>query len=230
MAFRDALYEQYASTFKGRQNAPSRAWWEHKYVPLLAGLPSDARILEIGCGAGELLSFLIAKGFRNTRGIDISAEQVALARSRGVEAEVGDAFELKGSYEAIIAVDVLEHFTRDELLRLAPLLFTALQPGGRLLIQTANGAGLFPRQVIYGDLTHMTIFTSDSLAQLLRPCGFADLSFYETGPIPLRVTGRLNVALWQVTKLLANAVRQIETGKSQRIWTENFICLAHRPG
>jgi hypothetical protein len=76
----------------------------------------------------------------------------------------------------------------------------------------------------------VTIFTSDSLAQLLRPCGFADLMFYETGPIPLRVRGRLNVALWHVTKLLANAVRRIETGKSQRIWTENFICLAYRPG
>ena len=112
---------------------------------------------------------------------------------------------------------------------LAPLLFAALRPGGRLLVQTANGAGLFPSQVIYGDLTHVTIFSPQSLAQLLRSAGFSDLAFYETGPIPLRLRGRLDVALWSAIKLLANAVRSIETGKRQAIWTENFICLARKP-
>jgi SAM-dependent methyltransferase len=230
MAFRDALYEQYASTFKGPRDPPSRAWWEHKYLPLLGDLPRDAPVLEIGCGTGELLAFLQARGFTNAHGIDISPEQVVLARARGVDAEVGDALQISGSYGLIIAVDVLEHFTRDELLRLARVLYEALQPGGRLLIQTANGAGLFPRQVIYGDLTHMTIFTPESLAQLLKSSGFADLSFYETGPVPLRLRGKLNVLAWQLIKGAANIVRGIETGKSQAIWTENFICVARKPG
>ena len=212
---------------------PSLAWWDHKYLPLLADVERTAPMLEVGCGAGELLAYLRERGFSNVVGIDVSDEQVAVARGRGVRAELADAFEhlrsLDCTQEVILAVDVLEHHTRDELMGLAPLLFAALRPGGRLLVQTANGAGLFPSQVIYGDLTHVTIFSPQSLAQLLRSAGFSDLAFYETGPIPLRLRGRLDVALWSAIKLLASAVRSIETGKRQAIWTENFICLARKP-
>jgi hypothetical protein len=52
---------------------------------------------------------------------------------------------------------------------------------------------------------------------------------YEAGPIPIRLRGKLDVALWSAVKLAANAVRRIETGKRQSIWTENFICLARKP-
>ena len=232
VAFRDTLYRRYVSTFKATTSQASHDWWRAKYLPLLHGLAADAPILDIGCGGGELLAFLAQHGFTNARGVDISAEQVALAQGRGVDATVADVFDsLRGgaAFGAVIAVDVFEHLTRDELVRLAPLLFEALVPGGRLLIQTANGAGLFPRQVIYGDLTHLTIFTPESLVQLLRPCGFTDLRFYETGPIPIRLRGRLNVAAWRMLKVLANAARRIETGKRQSIWTENFLCLAFKP-
>jgi SAM-dependent methyltransferase len=234
--FRRELYRRYVSRFKleTRLNAePSVAWWDHKYLPLLEGLERGAPILELGCGAGELLAYLERRGFSHAMGIDISSEQVELARGRGVHAEVVDALDFLGSaedsYDAIVAVDLLEHLSRDELVRLAPLIFGALQPGGRLLVQTANGAGLFPHQVIYGDLTHMTIFTPQSLAQLLRVSGFVDLCFYETGPVPIRLRGKINLALWQAIKAVANAVRSIETGKRQAIWTENFICLARKP-
>ena len=233
--FRAALYSRYVSGFKGEANLDgdvSFAWWDHKYLPLLDDLERSAPVLEIGCGAGGLLAYLERRGFSHAQGIDISAEQVARARQRGVNAEVGDVFEFlqrhQGGFAVILAVDVLEHFARDELIRLAPLLHTALKPGGRLLVQTANGAGLFPRQVIYGDLTHMTIFTPESLAQLLRPNGFVDFGFYETGPIPIRLRGKLDVALWAGLKAIANVVRSVETGKRQAIWTENFICRAFK--
>jgi len=234
--FRRELYRRYVSAFKQdtRLNGePSVAWWDHKYLPLFQGLEPTAPILEVGCGAGELLAYLGRRGFSHAIGIDISAEQVELARRRGVRADVVDAFDFLrnpvDAFGAILAVDVLEHLTRDELVRLGPLLFRALLPGGRLMVQTANGAGLFPHQVIYGDLTHMTIFTPQSLAQLLRTSGFIDLSFYETGPAPIRLRGKLDVALWSAIKAVANTVRTIETGKRQAIWTENFICLARRP-
>jgi SAM-dependent methyltransferase len=209
--FRTALYDRYVSTFKSGVclNAePSFAWWDHKYLPLLDDLDRAAPILEIGCGGGGLLLYLERRGFSHAAGIDISGEQVELARQRGVRAEVGDVLESlagqAGALEAILAVDVFEHFSRDELVRMAPLLYAALRPGGRLLVQTANGAGLF------------------------RASGFVDLTFYETGPIPIRLRGKVDVALWSAIKALASAVRHIETGKRQTIWTENFICVARK--
>ena len=233
--FRGRLYERYVSTFKAEHSAGadgSAAWWDHKFLPLLDDLDRSAPILDVGCGGGGLLVYLGRRGFSHATGIDISAEQVAIAQQRGVAATVADAFEFLAQhadhFQAIVAVDVLEHFTRDELFHLAPLLSAALRPGGRLLVQTANGAGLFPGQVIYGGLTHMTIFTPQTLAQLLRPHGFDAFTFSETGPIPLRLRGRLDVAMWGAIKAAVNLVRYVETGKRQAIWTENFICRAFK--
>jgi 2-polyprenyl-3-methyl-5-hydroxy-6-metoxy-1,4-benzoquinol methylase len=234
--WRAQFYRGYVSTFKSAPDLsvePSFVWWDHKYLPLLADLDREAPILEIGCGGGGLLAYLGRRGFSHASGIDISAEQVELARRRGVRAELADALaylrERSLSFDAVLAVDVLEHLSRDELVTLSELLATALRPRGRLVVQTANGAGLFPRQVIYGDLTHLTIFTPESLGQLLRGAGFQDLTFYETGPIPIRLRGKLDTVLWGAIKRVANTVRSIETGKRQAIWTENFICRAFKP-
>jgi SAM-dependent methyltransferase len=235
--FRATLYRGYVSTFKSAPDLsiePPFVWWDHKYLPLLAGVARDAPILEIGCGSGGLLAYLERRGFSNASGIDISAEQVELARRRGVRVEQADALaylrDHLSEFDVILAVDVLEHFCRGELVELGPGLARALRPGGRLVVQTANAAGLFPRQVIYGDLTHLTIFTPESLGQLLRGAGFDHLTFYETGPIPIRLRGKVDTLLWAGIKRVANAIREIETGKRQAIWTENFICRAFKPG
>ena len=234
--FRDALYRRYVSTFKGEPGGhgdASVAWWDHKYLPLLDDLDRAAPLLEVGCGDGQLLAYWQRRGFSHAQGIDISAEQIALARQRGVRAECADVFDWlpahPDAFAALVAVDVFEHFTRDELLRLVPLVYAALRPGGRLLLQTANGAGLFPGQVIFGDLTHLSVLTPASLGQLLRPFGFTDLRFYETGPVPIRLRGKLDLALWRAITFAASTIRRIETGKRQTIWTENVICVAREP-
>lgn len=238
--FRENFYTHYVSKFKGMNPPLSQAtllsyftWCEYKFLPLFAGLPATAVILEAGCGPGYILEFLARHGFTQVQGIDISAEQVALARQRGYQAEVADIFpyldQHPDTFAAILALDFVEHFHKEELLKLAAHLFQALQPGGRLILQTPNGAGLFPRQIIYGDLTHLTIFTPNSLQQLLRQAGFQEFRFLETGPVPKDLTGRLRVGLWRVIKWTANTIRRIETGKTQAIWTENMICYCVKP-
>jgi hypothetical protein len=107
---------------------------------------------------------------------------------------------------------------------LAKLLYNALEDRGILIIQTPNGQGLFLHQVIYGDLTHLTVFTPESLRQLFSLAGFADFRFQETGPVGKNLYGKIRLILWKVIKKLANGIRKIETGKSQEIWTENMIC------
>src|SRR6266516_2264173 len=130
--FRAALYGRYVSGFKAEAKLDghvSFAWWDHKYLPLLDDLERSAPVLEIGCGAGGLLAYLGRRGFSHAMGIDISAEQIELAQKRGIWAEEADAFDFLGSaqrgFAAILAVDVFEHFSRNELLRLAPLLYAA---------------------------------------------------------------------------------------------------------
>jgi len=238
--FRQTLYDHYVSRFTGKESqlrADSLlsylTWSEYKFAPLLEGLEPDSTILELGCGPGYMLEFLKRCGFRQVKGIDVSREQVQLARSRGSNAEVTDVFEyLNGRHEAIdaiIALDFIEHFHKEELIALMPLVLESLKKDGRLILQTPNGEGLFPRQIIYGDLTHLTILTPSSLQQLLEEVGFHDFRFYETGPVPKNMMGKLRLLLWQMIKFAANSVRKIEAGTSQAIWTDNMICCCSKP-
>ncbi len=238
--FRKELYRRYITTFKTVQPQIDDsalqsywAWCEHKYLPLLDGLDRNDSILELGCGPGYMMQFLKRHGFSKVEGIDISEEQIRIATSRGLNAKVADAFEYLQSSErtfnAIIAIDFVEHFTKEELIRLFPSIHRALKEGGMLIIQTVNGQGIFPHQVIYGDLTHLTIFTPASLGQILRFAGFDEIKFQETGPVPENIKDKIRVILWKLIKLVANTVRRIEAGKTQEVWTENIICCCRKP-
>lgn len=236
--FRGELYERYVSTFKGRAERSVEqdltgffAWCDYKYLPLLDDIPRDGAVLELGCGPGNMMTYLKDKGFERVEGIDISAEQVEIASRAGLQATAADVFEhLDGSrrWRALLALDFVEHFSKDELMRLVPAMRRSLEPGGVLILQTPNGSGLFPHQIVYGDLTHMTIFTPESLRQLLRLHGLGDFRFSETGPAPKDLKGRLRLAAWRCIRGAANLVRAIETGKTQEVWTENLICRCRR--
>lgn len=237
--FRMALYDRYVSTFKGVESELSAyalssyfAWCEYKFLPLLEGIGHDGLLLEVGCGPGYMLEFLKRCGFTEVHGIDISREQIQRATNRGCDAEVADVFEyLNGkpdTFDAILALDFIEHFHKEELTVLMPLLQKSLKQGGRLILQTPNGEGLFPHHVIYGDLTHLTILTPSSLQQLLRQAGFQGFHFHETGPAPKNLGGRLRLLLWHLIRFIASTIRRIETGQSQALWTENMICCCYK--
>jgi O-antigen chain-terminating methyltransferase len=181
-----------------------------------------------------MLELLARLGFTRVEGIDVSPEQIELAARRGLAARVAGVFDhlaaSEAAYAAILGFDFIEHFDREELLNLASAIHRALAPGGRLILRTPNGAGLLPHQVIYGDLTHLTVFTPGSLEQLLRWAGFTGFRFAETGPVPAGFRGRARVLGWYLVKLVANAVRMLEAGKRQALWTENMICCCRKPG
>jgi SAM-dependent methyltransferase len=72
----------------------------------------DARILDIGCSTGALLSVFKSRGYRNLLGLDPSSSCVEVAtRLYGVPAVAGDisGFRGEGTYDLIILSAVLEH-------------------------------------------------------------------------------------------------------------------------
>lgn len=236
--FRTQFYDRYVSAFKSstsllNDHALGRyhAWCDHKFGPLIEGMARDSRVLEVGCGPGYLLSWLLKLGFSSVEGIDVSAEQIEVAVERGTNARVADVFDClktKHSYDLIIAIDFFEHFSREELLLLCESLSNALAPGGTLLIQTPNGAGLLPGKIITGDITHMTILSPGSLAQLLQCYPFEQIEFRESGPVPVGLKGRIRILAWRAITFVASWIRRIETGRSHEIWTENMICSCRK--
>jgi 2-polyprenyl-3-methyl-5-hydroxy-6-metoxy-1,4-benzoquinol methylase len=237
--FRAHLYSQYVTKFTRVDAQPSDkdlsaywVWCRYKYLPLLKELQYNDSILEIGCGPGYFLEFLRMVGFMNVKGIDISEEQITIASAKKLDVEKANIYDYlqnkKEFFNAIIAIDILEHFTKDELLNIVKFLYNSLKTGGILIIQTPNGQGLFPNQIIYGDLTHLTIFNPGSLQQLLLLYGFHNIKFVETGPVGKDIKGKVRLVLWKFIKFIINAIRMIETSKSQEIWTENMICYCQK--
>ena len=96
--------------------------------------PGD-RILDLGCGDGQLTQRLAAAGAKVT-GADLSPEMVAAARARGMDAHVANAEELPfadASFDAVFSNAAL-HWVRDHD-AMAAQVFRVLAPGGRFVAE-----------------------------------------------------------------------------------------------
>ncbi len=238
--FRKELYEKYVSTFKDHvaadnlhiENKSVWKWYDHKYLPKIKEYNSEAAILDIGCGNGNFLDYLRDNGYKNSYGIDISDEQIQIAKSKGLSASTEDLFSFLEStdkkFDIICAMDLVEHLHKEENMKLFKLVYEHLNSGGMFLIHTPNGGGLFSQSVVYGDFTHSTIFTPSSLLQVLSLYGFKNLLFDEAGPVAKNISGAIRLFFWNLIKGASNLVRIIERNKPQKIWTQDFICFAFK--
>jgi SAM-dependent methyltransferase len=105
-------------------------------VDVLAPQPGE-RILDLGCGDGGLTERIAAHGVAVV-GVDSSAEMVAVARRRGLDARVidGQRLPFDGEFDAVFTNAAL-HWMPDLPLVLAGV-HRALRPGGRFVGEFAG--------------------------------------------------------------------------------------------
>lgn len=239
--YRDHLFRAYVSTHLGTYRPVTRATLERDRRMFAAlyrrFLPSSrqAGILEVGCGSGSFLFFLRSEGYQNVRGIDIAEEQVALARGLGFEAvEVADALTYltahPAAYDLVVALDVIEHFTKDEVFAFLDSVQEALRPGGRLLLRTPNADSPYHSWIRYADFTHEVAFTPLSIRQVLRATGFTGI---EVVPLEPYVHGPASAArwvLWQAFKQLIKLYLLVEQGvPGSGVFTANLCAVGCKP-
>jgi len=236
--FKDGFYDTYSSTHlqhrkpkptleSFRAKAPT---WHRTFDDLL---PPDrhSRILDIGCGSGNLVWWLQSVGYETAEGIDTSAELVSIAQDLGVpnirQARMEE--HLRGhvdQYDVIILRDVLEHFPPEEVVDILCQCRDALRPLGRVVLQVPNADSPTFGHVRYGDFTHELAFTAVSLTQLFNRIGLPDVQF-RSSPPPLR--GRRAIgrrALWAVVERFYQLLLYAELGPGQRIVTQNILAVA----
>ncbi|MFH0713092.1 MAG: class I SAM-dependent methyltransferase [Candidatus Micrarchaeota archaeon] len=103
-------------------------------------LPRGCKVLELGCGDGKTLSSLVSRGFKVT-GIDISPSAVELAKEKvGKKAKliVGDVCDLPfaaNSFDAVVAVHVLDHLSEKERKVAVSEIQRVLKKGGVLFFE-----------------------------------------------------------------------------------------------
>jgi 2-polyprenyl-3-methyl-5-hydroxy-6-metoxy-1,4-benzoquinol methylase len=233
-SLRSRLYESYSSTHAGRGNATASALIYRRDIrPYLPANATGRRVLDIGCGQGELVRLLSADRF-DARGVDISPEQVAIARTSGLgQVEQGDFHDYlaasPGSWDAVIATDVLEHMGRSELLSTFDDIHAGLRPGGMFLARVPNAVSPTGGHVMYSDVTHETWFTRRSVAQLAAVAGFATVRTLACPPPAHGVTSAVRALVWTAVSGLVKLALAAETGQLRgHIVTQNLTFVAHK--
>jgi 2-polyprenyl-3-methyl-5-hydroxy-6-metoxy-1,4-benzoquinol methylase len=114
---------------------------------------SGPRILELGCGEGNLTLELASKGMRVT-GVDLSPDRIGRAQARAANLQlqappnfiVGDLNTMdlpRGEFDCVVAHDSLHHILM--LARLCDEVKESLRPGGRFLVIDYVGMGMVRR-------------------------------------------------------------------------------------
>jgi len=136
---------------------------------------NGAAVFEIGFGSGNFLQWALTNG-ASVAGSEINAASLDAARARGIEI-LPAAFETVADahanrFETVIAFDVFEHFTLDEITRRLAALETMMKPGGHLLMRFPNAQSPFGLAPQNGDPTHKSALSRDVFELLVQKTGF----------------------------------------------------------
>ena len=153
------------------------------------------RVLDVGCGNGELASVLSDAGFDifgvdgDPRGIEIAKE-----RSPHITFDVVDFGDPAPSgFDAVVTTEVVEHlYSPGDLIRFCR---EALQPGGHLILTTPYHGYLKNLALSVADAWdehhhslkdggHIKFFSRKSITELLNEYGFKVTSFSGVGRFP----------------------------------------------
>lgn len=188
-------------------------------------------VLEVGCGTGQFLAYLAAKGVEDFVGIDadggVRAAIPEAAANRFVESDLA-AFVAENTgqrrFDRVVLFDVLEHLTLEQGIAALESLHAIVADGGRLAIRVPNGGSPWGLHIQHSTIDHVTIYTTDKLIELARLTGYDCLRFLpqKIGP-PVRRT--LQAAL--------HAVLDRVLVQRPEVWTANVVAVfarPHRPG
>ena len=235
--YKKIIYDNYISNHNKKLYGTMSLSKITAYFPVLnhyygRHLPIDknARILDLGCGDGNSVYWLQQLGYKNASGIDFSKEQIEHGRSMGIEnLQNADIIEYlsdnKNEFDVIIAKDVIEHFTKDEVFEILQLINKNLKKGGRFIMQVPNGQGLFYTSIFYGDYTHEMAYTESSVNQIILNTGFRESTCYPTGPIPTGFKATIRFMLWKIKVIQLKFWKMVETGNPKGIFTQNIIAV-----
>lgn len=238
MDFKSKIYKSYRSAFKGKSDLNSIKFGALKLRPVIEkwvrSTSRESIIIDLGCGAGELLYAFQLMGFQELGGCDISLEQVTVTREFFPKVECCNLFDYlrnvsNDTVDIITVFDVLEHLGPEPTFEVLGEIFRTLKPGGRLIAHVPNGCSPFVGQVFWGDMTHEWCFTPESAKTLCLLHDFIEFDSSEHLGCSDSVAGNIRKLLWIFVRFGINMVNLIETGLKQKVLTRNFAFTAIKP-
>ncbi len=138
------------------------------------------KVLDLGCGRGEWLELLKSIGAEPV-GVDLNENTVSLCRRKGLSVVQDDLFDYlerqeDSSLDGITAIQVVEHLTPVQLLRLTQLCYRKLKFGGHIIFETQNPAVVYTMTNYFlVDPTHIRPVHPTWAKYVLENTGFSDV-------------------------------------------------------
>jgi len=151
-------------------------------------IEKDSSVLDMGCGDGTLLQYLVNTRSIRGKGMDISEKGIELTRQKGIAAEKANLAEegltITGTYDYIILSEVIEHLPKpEELIKMLKGKFTK-----RLIITIPNTGfigerlrllfGRSPKQWVYHPSEHLRFWTADDFLYWTGQLGLEVEKYY----------------------------------------------------
>lgn len=178
------VYDQIAKAYADEFSEPS----EH-IDEFLELLPTNGKILDVGCGNGVDSINVKNKGF-DVVGVDMSDKMLDIARSKypGIDFRLGDMRKLdfdEDEFDGIIASCSLIHIPKKDVPKTLEQFATFLKQGGVIYIQLQSGKSeeLFIDEPFKPDeRLFLNIISSDEIELLLKDAGFQIVRKHERKP------------------------------------------------
>ncbi len=202
-------------------------------------LPPDrsAHIVDIGCGMGHFLYYLLQNGYSNVMGVDIGAEPVEFCR-RHITPNVAQIASIEsfftenpGPYDLLGFFDVIEHLPKPTIIPTLRIFREHLTSRGTLVIRTGNMASPLGPRVRFGDFTHEVGFTEYSLGQVLIAAGFNPAHFTLlpfSPPTPRNLRQRVRVLMQDAIHFVWRGIFLVESSPPPHIIAELIMAVARQ--
>ncbi len=152
--------------------------------------PDGGKVLDIGCGRGEMLELLSEAGYE-VLGVDLNAEMIEVCRSKGLPVLQDDGIHVlqeteDSSLRGIFCAQVVEHLLTSEVEQLMQLAQRKLLPNGVLVVETINPRSFYALgNHFFADTSHVKPVHPETLRFICEQVGFSRVQLEERSPHPV---------------------------------------------